>query len=365
MSTVVKGLNRSDVYLTDYNSRKKWRTSGDKLDELGIKLMIAVTSSRPYYFSEDDEKTYSVASGSTFYSSSDSCSTYNSKLLYGRVFESYYSGSLGDGTFSGSKDLSLQTTLTLTESRAMTTRVYRDARDSEDLPDHQKNYNPRGFVVISIPTSVFGTHISEGSLGIDLDEDVMNYVEDDYMIHETGSFCDEGYPLGTWTRESDHWVDPYFEDLHSSKVFDFEGLLLYSGFSGEWHQPDEYKYPTPRHESNAKVGDVVYGQGQIIITDEYLQYLLSTWDMQSIQWESNKPIFTQHVTCHVRDVDFNKTFNPTAPEELQATPGFTPYVTTVGLYNNSGILIAVAKLSKPIKKPLDTEMTFDIQIDLG
>ena len=362
--SVYKGLNRSDVYLTDYTSRKKWTVTGSHLEELGLRLMMAKSSSRPYYPVEEDERTYSVASGSTFYSSSTTCSTYNSKLLYGRIYEQYYNGSLKDGTFTGSTDLSLQTTLTITGSRAINDEFYRDPEHETWIPDSEKQ-DPIGIVVVSIPAGVMGTSLEPGKFEVKLDKDVYMYVEDDYMMSETGSFCDEGYPLGTWTRESDHWVDPYFEDLHAAHVFDFEGVLLADGFAGEWHQPEEYDYPTPKQFVQKVVGDIIYTHGILVFTDPYYRYLLGNWPVDSFNWESNKPIFTEHVICKVRDIDFNKTLNKTAPEELQNTPGFTPYVTAVGLYNNVGDLIAVAKLSKPIKKPLDTEMTFDLQIDLG
>ena len=359
MSSVFKGLNRSDVYLTDYNSRKKWVVTGNNLAELGIKVMIALSGSCPYYSKDEDWVPYHAFSGSVGVEG-----TYNQKLLYRSIYELYYSGSIGDGTFTGSKDYTLQTDLTLTGSRVIPESTFRGASTNCCLPKHQQDNTPAGIIVISLPKDVFGTNITPGSFKVDFDEDVWCYVEDDYISHETGSFCDEGYPLGTWTRKSDHWVDPYFEDLHLKGTYDFEGLMLADGFTGEWHQPDEYDYPTPKIYTKQVVGDIIYTHGQVILTNEFIKFLMENWDVESYEWESNKPIFTKHVTCKVRDIDFNRTYNKTATEELQNTPGFTPYVSAVGLYNTYGDLIAVAKLSKPIKKALDTEMTFDLQIDL-
>lgn len=361
MSNVFKGLNRSDVYLTDYNSKRKWSVSGSSLAELGIKVMVALSGSSPYYNKEEDWGTFEPVSGSGSFTEG----TYNKKLLYKSIYELYYKDSIGDGTFSGSKENYLQTDLTVTGSRVLPKRNFRDNDDTFCLPDHQLNYDPVGFVVISIPSDVIGTKISPKSFKIDLDNDIWCYVEDDYIANETGSICDEGYPEGIWTRESDHWVDPYFEDLHPTDVYDFEGVLIGGGFLGDWHHPDEYRYPTPALKKDAVVGDMINTHGQVILTNEFLRFLVSTWNVEGYQWESNKPIFTEHFTCKVRDIDFNRTYNETAAEELQNTPGFTPYVSAVGLYNTAGDLLAVAKLSKPIKKALDTEMTFDIQIDLG
>jgi hypothetical protein len=43
---------------------------------------------------------------------------------------------------------------------------------------------------------------------------------------------------------------------------------------------------------------------------------------------------------------------------------FTPYITTVGLYNDANELIAVAKTGRPIPKSQHSDMTFEIKIDI-
>ena len=43
---------------------------------------------------------------------------------------------------------------------------------------------------------------------------------------------------------------------------------------------------------------------------------------------------------------------------------FSPYVTGVGLYNDNNELLAVAKLTKPMKKPTDLPLTFKVSIDV-
>jgi hypothetical protein len=42
---------------------------------------------------------------------------------------------------------------------------------------------------------------------------------------------------------------------------------------------------------------------------------------------------------------------------------FNPYVTSVGLYNDQHELLAVAKLSRPIKKPKEYDISFTIRFD--
>ena len=43
---------------------------------------------------------------------------------------------------------------------------------------------------------------------------------------------------------------------------------------------------------------------------------------------------------------------------------FSPYVTGVGLYNDNNELLAIAKLTKPMKKPTDLPLTFKVSIDV-
>jgi len=56
-------------------------------------------------------------------------------------------------------------------------------------------------------------------------------------------------------------------------------------------------------------------------------------------------------------------------DRFQYTPSITgagagPFITAVGLYNNSNDLMAVAKLARPLKKPTDLPITFKVQIDI-
>jgi hypothetical protein len=84
-----------------------------------------------------------------------------------------------------------------------------------------------------------------------------------------------------------------------------------------------------------------------------------------VEYKSELPIYTCNVNCAVKDLEFNYTNNPTLPSDLLGNSEFTPYVTTVGLYNGNYELMAVAKLSKPIKKASNVDMAFNVRIDVG
>jgi hypothetical protein len=69
--------------------------------------------------------------------------------------------------------------------------------------------------------------------------------------------------------------------------------------------------------------------------------------------------------------DFNMSTNITLTKDDDSTyypfvsgSTFAPYITTIGLYNNFGELLAIAKLAQPIKKRNDVDMNFLIRLDL-
>ena len=69
--------------------------------------------------------------------------------------------------------------------------------------------------------------------------------------------------------------------------------------------------------------------------------------------------------------ELNHTLNPTAQsgsfgqliDEVQVKE-FTPYITTLGLYNDANELIATAKTGVPIPKSANIDMTFVVKIDI-
>jgi hypothetical protein len=69
--------------------------------------------------------------------------------------------------------------------------------------------------------------------------------------------------------------------------------------------------------------------------------------------------------------DFNMSTNVTLTRDDDSTyysfvsgSTFAPYITTIGLYNDAGQLLAIGKLAQPIKKRSDVDMNFLIRLDL-
>lgn len=179
--------------------------------------------------------------------------------------------------------------------------------------------------IFSIPRSKFGTHLEPTSI---------NFGQTNYFY--SGAYANPGY-----LANSDKLVD------------DGEGMLR------------------KRSESGSIAGTVVYSHGQLMITDHENSLHYFDNPDQSIYWKSNLPIYTYNYTLKVNDSEFNFTQNPSAltgsdnsmKNELTGSY-FQPYITTVGLYNDSNELIAVAKLGKPLPKSKNTETTIQIKLDI-
>lgn len=133
------------------------------------------------------------------------------------------------------------------------------------------------------------------------------------------------------------------------------------------------------------VGNIFYKQGVVVITDprpqyEALSYYNSTWNglgpatasKFNVSYKSTVPIDEYEVLCRLREDEFRLTTNPTIlkdyryTEVLDIVTGsyWTPYITTIGLYNDNYELLAVGKLSSPIPKLNNADLNFIVRFDL-
>jgi len=313
MSTYKK-LNKQDAFITTYTSHKSWEVPGNQFSNYQISVIPSATG------------------------------VYTNSLQ-----QLYYPTKISGSAPSHSFDYYYQSTLFNSQSRELNTEPF----------------------VISIPRNIVGTYINPGT-GMSL---YINNVQEIRSVAPT------------------YWSEGYTPDLSAFNnintlglIDDGEGNLYKSGSN-----PREY------------LGDIVYPHGMIIITDpDYALLLKEAWNVPigggikstrdniTLKWESSQPIFTHNYHCKVRDFEFNCTYNQTATSSsLGATydndsnlylisgsinkgdlnsnvtgSEFTPYITTVGLYNDANELIAVGKMAQPIPKSANTEMTIIVKIDI-
>ena len=334
MSTF-KTIEAEDVFISPYNSKKRWECSGSvSLSSFGIEKYRGV---------ENSEK----------FPSDIAINGYSDELVYKSISHLYYTGSLPDGTFTGSYDLALQTTKTISGStgtgRSLSSEV----------------------AVLSIPKDVYGYNIDPFSIKIEppKGEDSLYVYEEQsgsYMESE-GVFYDGYIESPEFTSGGVTYSSSFFSssagtlEVSGDIIDDGEGNLIFStasfadGTSGSFY-----------------VGNSIYNQGQLVITNPTVARYYSTYyDPSLLSWKSSFPIYTLNVNCRIREQEYNATYNPTAItgsngdlKDNVKNPDFSPYITSIGLYDDDRNLLAVAKLSKPIQKSKDIEMIFKIQIDL-
>ena len=92
-------------------------------------------------------------------------------------------------------------------------------------------------------------------------------------------------------------------------------------------------------------------------------------DASSFELDSEERISSQYMFVRIKNSQFNYTTNPsyidTNGDLNISTFADSPvtYITTVGLYNDQNNLIAVAKLSQPLKKDFTTEALIRVKLD--
>ena len=142
------------------------------------------------------------------------------------------------------------------------------------------------------------------------------------------------------------------------------------------------------------VGNVFYEHGIIVLSDPRPKYGTKQYKMFNdrvynyisgntepgllskfyLEYNSTVTLYEHEYVCKLKEDEFNFTSNPTIrkdndlnspyPKEFVANPSFSPYITTIGLYNQYGQLLAVGKLGTPIKKRDNVDLAIIVKFDM-
>jgi hypothetical protein len=119
------------------------------------------------------------------------------------------------------------------------------------------------------------------------------------------------------------------------------------------------------------VGNVFSKQGLIVISSADYRYNDILKYPYTSSYRSTLTRYELGVVTKLDAGDFNLSLNPTLTKDDDITyhgfvsgSDFAPYITTIGLYNDAGQLLAIGKLAQPIRKRNDVDMNFLIRIDL-
>lgn len=357
-----KKLKSQDSFVTTYVAKKNWYFSGSTVDlaAIGVQALYALSGS-------EEVAELSVGKSNFDYGSSDSNisnqGTFNSALTYKSLEQLYYRDyNLANGSIlntdyqtlalSGS---SVSTDVGLDESDYPKRKLYEHYEPTSDTPNGTINpsgsrYLSSSAMVYSLPRDIIGTHIEPGSFKMipAYNSDVIAelgglYVEDDYVV--TGYISTEANPSSP---------AGYLGGLEAI-VDDGQGNLKLID-----------------SQQHINIGNIIYSHGVIILTNtDVAEYFHDSASLGVLSYKSNQPIYTYNYHLKVSDYEYNHTLNPSALtgsknnlRDNVSGSSFQPYITSVGLYNDANELIAVGKLSQPLVKPAETELTVQVKLDI-
>ena len=122
------------------------------------------------------------------------------------------------------------------------------------------------------------------------------------------------------------------------------------------------------------VGNVMHEHGIITITHPSSAYANIARNCTA-SFRNTFEIFENSYTAEIKRGEFNFTMNPTilaqtaeGKRESQIASFVTdtdwdPYITTIGLYDDSARLLAVGKLSRPLRKDDGYDTTIEVRFD--
>jgi len=325
-----KKFNTQDVYVSTYTAHKSWEATGSQYSDYGIVKIPAHSGSGVYL-----PDSVNLNNG------------YDRRLAYQSLVHLYYSSFENGEILTGSAyENYLQSSFNVSGSRIL-----------EEVAS-----------ITSLPKGMYGTAIKPKSLEISPDSGAEEYVSasatETGVYHsdhiETLGFLYDSIPVIAENASSNQGLvdDPALIGDTQIIVDDGEGNLFRKKAIGDL---------TPI----TKVGNVIYPQGQIIITDPIIARYFNNYVDGNIKWKSTQPIYTYNFHCKMKENEFTHTFNPSAVTGSNgivagnvAGEEFSPYFTTIGLYNDSNELIALAKTGQPIPIPKDTDMTVVVKLDI-
>ena len=196
----------------------------------------------------------------------------------------------------------------------------------------QSRYFPTGsgasILVISVPSKLYGDYIQPESFVLEINED-SGAVED-----SVGPITDDG-----------------------------EGNLI---------------------SASINVGQIFYPHGIAVLTQQL--YTVQDLDLENLyegsnitaSFSSSYTIYETQYKCTIDESEFNFSQNPSiisgsvenniitssgTPYDFATGSYFSPYVTTVGMYNDDHELLAVGKLAQPLSTSQTTDTTILVNID--
>jgi len=321
MDRAYKRLSKSDIIVTPFTANKQWNVLSSSLSSSNINVYKGVSGSLYDYNTTYDDQYQTLV-----YKSAEQ--------LYYRNYTTYVSESNYSSSFFVNNGL--------ISTQSLQSGQYWNYPQSTTHEIRQFPTESGATIwTVGIPRDLYGSKIKPGTFLM-----TSSY---DYAITEDGKgnlYLLDSSSLLTW----DEWEDTW-------NIADYD-----------WNS-----VPTASNFSLKRVGNIIYPHGMLVFTTHSLEcelFLHHHYGDYDVKFKNEHIIYENTVKCTVRESEFNYTHNPSISTDTSGSlrnfatgSDFTPYVTTVGLYNDSQELLAVAKMAQPIPLSTNTDTTFLINYD--
>jgi hypothetical protein len=346
-----KTLNSQDIIISPLEVTKGFSFEGNALtaSDVGIDRFLGAkfqTSSATGYITEFSQSSIYYSAQQLYYSNYISSSN-------GEVQNANILSINPDGTTQGKMDSNAFENFTQTDlnpekywptssytAQILTSSLYGQAVYGEDVYGAPASFDPT-IGTISIPKSMFGDYILPTSINITTD---------------SGSYYDDGEGRLIRTNTNDT-ITVVGNVTYGQGMIVFTGGTRKEGIGelGYW--------------GSAEYGAGIYG-GRTIGNNDVENFIDTT--NITMSFSSSFTIYETQYKCTIAENDFNYSQNPTTISgssndgtvySYLTGSYFSPYVTTVGLYNNNNELVAVGKMAQPIPTSRTTDTTILVNID--
>ena len=346
-----KTLNSQDIIISPLEVTKGFSFEGNELvaSDVGVDRFLGAkleTSSTTGYITEYSQSSIYYSAQQLYYSNYISSSN-------GEVQKANIQKTNPDGTTQGKIDSNAFENFNQTDlnpekywptssytTQALSGPLYGEAIYGEDVYGEPRIISPT-IGVISIPKSLFGDYILPNSINI---------------TTPSGSYYDDGEGRLIRTNINDTTVVV-------GNVTYGQGMIVFTGGSRKVGIGEDGYW------GSAEYGDGIYG-GRTIGNND-IENLIDTVNI-TMSFSSSFTIYETQYKCTIGESEFNYTLNPSTISG-SSNDGtvysyitgsyFSPYVTTVGLYNNSNELVAIGKMAQPLPTSRTTDTTILVNID--
>jgi len=318
--SVFKQFNARDVTFTPFKTNKSFTFTGAPEftgSNVGIDRFIGVNLT----------STDNISSEPT----TGQISTVPQRLVYDSIKQLYYSNFLLDSSGSNAITASFNYDGTVTGPTATTN--YYNYLSSDLVPRREFPTQSNARIgVISIPSKLYGEYIKPGTF---------RYEEDSTVVTDDGEgnlFDSLGNQLGNIIYE------------HGIAIITVDSEETYDSLYGT------AIYGTDLYGSSPGFGDFITGSNATCSFE-------STLTLNEVQY-----------AARINENEFGYSLNPTLISGSNVNSNtyynfatgseFQPYITTVGMYNDSFDLLAVAKLARPLPVSKFTDTTVMVNLDM-